>query len=97
MLFRICLILSHILPTVYRILLKKPLSFVLFCSGIGSFTDGCGSEAGGTASCGISVVGGTTAFFEDFPVETCFFSFLSSEESYTVKKRIFARSFPGCG
>ena len=57
----------------------------------------CGSEAGGTASCGISVVGGTTAFFEDFPVETCFFSFLSSEESYTVKKRIFARSFPGCG
>lgn len=42
--------------------IKKPLSFVLFCSGIGSFTDGCGSEAGGTASCGISVVGGTTAF-----------------------------------
>lgn len=94
MLFRICLILSHILPTVYRILLKKPLSFVLFCSGIGSFTDGCGSEAGGTASCGISVVGGTTAFFEDFPVETCFFSFLSSEESYTVKKGSLPEAFP---
>lgn len=33
-------------------------------------------------------------FFEDFPVETCFFSFLSSEESYTVKKGSLPEAFP---
>lgn len=93
MLFRICLILSHILPTVYRIILK---SLFLSCFLLRNrfFHRWLRIGSGRHSFLWYFRCGRNHCFFEDFPVETCFFSFLSSEESYTVKKGSLPEAFP---